>query len=123
MIVPSPSRILVARDPVDFRKGIAGLAAVCEVHLGEQPLDGTLFVFVNRRRDGLKMLVWTYGGFLMLYKRLEKGRFRWPILQADRGTVTPAELAALLEGIDLAKARRLSRWNPQKPAVHADRAS
>jgi len=122
VLIPTPRRILVARDPVDFRKGIAGLAAVCEVHLGEEPLDGTLFVFANRNRKGLKMLVWTHGGFLMLYKRLEKGRFRWPPLKADRGTVTPAELAALMEGIDLSKAQRLSRWNPDKSTVHADRA-
>jgi transposase len=121
VIVPTPPRILVARDPIDFRKGIAGLAAVCEVHLGEEPLDGTLFVFVNRRGNGMKMLVWTHGGFLMLYKKLEKGRFRWPPLKADRGTVTPAELAALMEGIDLTNARRLSRWNPRKTAVQADR--
>jgi len=112
-VIPVPRRILVARDPVDFRKGIAGLAAVCEVVLKEEPLDGTLFVFANRRRNGLKMLVWTHGGFLMLYKRLEKGRFRWPPMQADRGTVTQAELAALMEGIDLSKARRLRRWNPR----------
>ena len=122
MIVPTPPRILVARDPVDFRKGIAGLAAVCEVHLGEEPLDGTLFIFVNRRRNGMKMLVWTHGGFLMLYKRLEKGRFRWPPLDADRGTVSPAELAALMEGIDLENARRLSRWNPKNRGVQPTRA-
>lgn len=95
-MIPVPPRILVARDHVDFRKGIAGLAAVCEVHLGEEPLDGTLFVFVNRRRNGLKMLVWTHGGFLLLYKRLEKGRFRWPPLDADRGVISQAELAALM---------------------------
>jgi transposase len=121
MIVPTPSRILVARDPIDLRKGIAGLAAVCEVHLGEAPLDGTLFVFTSRDRRGLKMLVWTHGGFVLVYKRLEKGRFRWPPLGSDRGTVTPAELAALLEGIDLTHARRLSRWNPHKDAVQSPR--
>lgn len=120
MLIPTPPRVLVARDPVDFRKGIAGLAAVCEVHLGEEPLDGTLFVLSNRTRKGLKMLVWTHGGFIMLYKKLEKGRFHWPPLKADRGTVTPAELAALMEGIDLTKAHRLSRWNPTKSGVHAD---
>ena len=119
-MIPVPRRILVARDPVDFRKGIAGLAAVCSVHLGEEPLDGTLFVFVNRRRNGLKMLVWTHGGFLLLYKRLEKGRFRWPPLNADRGTISQAELAALMEGIDLSRARRLTRWNPDKSASQAD---
>ena len=115
---PTPPRILVARDPVDFRKGIAGLAAICEVHLGEEPLDGTLFVFANRRRNGLKMLVWTHGGFLMLYKKLEKGRFRWPSMEVDRGVISSPELAALMEGIDLTHAGRLSGWNPRKPAVH-----
>ena len=114
-MLTTPARILVARDPIDFRKSIDGIAAVCEVHLGEQPLDGTLYVFTNRRRNALKMLVWTYGGFMLLYKKLERGRFRWPLLNADRGTVTSAELAALMEGIDLAKARRLIRWNPEKP--------
>ena len=114
MIVPVPARILVARDPIDLRKGIAGLAAVCEVHLREAPLDGTLFVFTSRDRRGLKMLVWSHGGFVLVYKRLEKGRFRWPPLQSDRGTVTLAELAALMEGIDLTHARRLSRWYPAK---------
>lgn len=113
MLISAPSRILAARDHVDFRKSINGLAAVCETVLREQPLDGTLFVFTNRRRDALKALIWTHGGFLMLYKRLERGRFRWPDLDGDRGTITPAELAALMEGIDLRKARRLARWNPK----------
>ena len=119
----TPTRILVARDHVDFRKSIDGLAAVCEVHLGEQPLDGSLYVFTNRRRNALKMLVWTHGGFLMLYKKLERGRFRWPLFEADRGTITPAELAALMEGIDLSRARRLSRWNPVKQGVPDPRTS
>jgi len=121
VLIPTPTRILVARDPVDFRKSIDGLAAVCEVHLQEQPLDGTLYVFVNRRRTGLKLLVWTHGGFVMLYKKLERGRLRWPPMEEDRGTISPAELAALMEGIDLSKARRLRRWNPEKVSAHADR--
>ena len=111
-MIPTPRRILVARDAVDFRKQLDGLAAVCEVHLREQPLDGTLFVFRNRSKTAVKLLVWTHGGFLMLYKKLEQGRFAWPDLEADRGTVTPAELAGLMEGLDLSQARRLSRWNP-----------
>ena len=60
MLIPTPARILVARDPIDFRNGIGGLAAACEVGLGEEPLSGTLFVFVNRSRTGMKMLVWTH---------------------------------------------------------------
>ena len=112
-MIPAPTRILIAREPVDFRKQIDGLAAICQLHLGEQPLDGTLFVFRNRRANALKMLIWTHGGFMLLYKKLEKGRFRWPVLADDRGTLSPAELAALLEGIDLSSSRRLKRWNPQ----------
>ncbi|MEN8184223.1 MAG: IS66 family insertion sequence element accessory protein TnpB [Myxococcota bacterium] len=104
----------MARDPVDFRRSIDGLAAICEVSLGEQPLDGTMFAFTNRRRNSVKLLVWTHGGFLLMYKKLEKGRFVWPELAADRGRITPAELAALMEGIDLSHARRLRRWNPKK---------
>jgi len=120
VLIPTPPRILVARDPVDFRKSIDGLAAVCEVHLEEEPLDGTLYVFTNRRRNAAKMLVWTHGGFLMLYKKLERGRFRWPPFEGDRGTVTPAELAALMEGIDVSRAPRLKRWNPSKGPGGAD---
>lgn len=108
----APRRVLVAREPADFRKSIDGLAAICEIVLREQPLDGTLFLFTNRTRDAVKGLVWTHGGFLLLYKRLERGRFRWPALDGDRGTITAAELAALLEGIDVTSAPRLRRWNP-----------
>ncbi len=112
-MIPVPSRILLARDFVDFRKQIDGLAAVCEQRLGEEPLDGTLFLFTNRRKNALKALIWTHGGFSMVYKKLESGRFRWPTSEADRVLLSRAELAALLEGIDLTHARRLSRWNPK----------
>lgn len=108
-----PPRILFARRPVDFRKQIDGLAAVCERELGEEPLDGTLFLFTNREGNALKALVWTHGGFTLVYKKLERGRFSWPFGDAERVRMTPAELAALLEGIDLTNARRLSRWNPE----------
>lgn len=112
MLIQAPRRILLAREPVDFRKQINGLAAIVECELRERPLDGTLFCFINKRKDGIKLLMWTYGGFLLAYKKLERGRFRWPALDDDRATLTPAELAALMEGIDLSRARRLSRWNP-----------
>jgi len=120
MLIPTPKRILVARDPVDFRKSIDGLAAVCELQLREEPLDGTLFVFRNRKKSAVKLLVWSHGGFVMLYKKLEQGHFVWPSMEADRGTISPAELAALLEGIDLSGARRLRRWNPGKASAQVD---
>lgn len=116
-MIAVPPRILFARQPVDFRKQIDGLAAVCERALGEEPLDGTLFLFTNRYGNALKALMWTHGGFTLVYKKLERGRFCWPAGDADRVQVTPAELAALLEGIDLTNARRLKRWNPGNPLV------
>jgi transposase len=116
-VIAVPPRILFARRPVDFRKQIDGLAAVCERELGEAPLDGTLFLFTNRYGNALKALVWTHGGFTLVYKKLERGRFSWPSGDADRVRMTPAELAALLEGIDLSSARRLKRWNPDSSLV------
>ena len=110
-MIAVPPKILFARRPVDFRKQIDGLAAVCERELGEAPLDGTLFLFTNRDGNALKALVWTHGGFTLVYKKLERGRFSWPLGDDDRVRMTPAELAALLEGIDLTNARRLKRWN------------
>lgn len=110
-MIAVPPRILFARKRVDFRNQIDGLAAICERELGEEPLDGTLFLFRNRAGDGLKALVWTHGGFALVYKKLEQGRFAWPSGDAAQVRMTPAELAALLEGIDLANARRLKGWN------------
>ena len=112
-MIDIPNRILLARDYVDFRKQIDGLAAICELQLAEEPLDGTLFLFVNRRKTAIKALIWTHGGFSMIYKKLEKGRVLWPSCETDRVMLTRAELAALMEGIDLSRAARLKRWNPE----------
>ena len=115
-----PPRILLARDPVDFRKQIDGLAAICEVHLGEQPLGGTLFVFRNSRATALKMLMWSHGGFTLLYKKLERGQFAWPQPEGDRVCLSQAELVALLEGIDISKCVRLKRWTPKSSLPNSD---
>lgn len=118
MLIPTPQRILVATEPVDFRNSIDGLAAAVERHLGERALSGHMFVFTNRSRNALKLLVWTNGGFVLVYKKLERGRFRLPQTDSGRVTVTPAELAAILDGIDLSSARRLPRWNPAESACN-----
>ena len=115
-MIPTPTRILVSTSPTDFRKSIDGLAALVELHLRESPLSGTLFVFRNARRNALKLLVWSSGGFVLVYKRLERGRFTLPNADTDRQFLTPAELGAILEGIDLRRAKRLPRWNPSVQA-------
>lgn len=112
--IPSTIRVFLGTQHQDFRKSIDGLAGVVQSHLDRDPMTGDVFVFHNRRRTALKVLYWDYGGFCLVYKRLERGRFRVPHLHATRRDVslTPAEFTALFEGIDLARARRLPRWNP-----------
>jgi transposase len=80
MIAVTPHmRILIAVEPVDFRKGIDGLAAVCKNILDLDPFSGYLFVFTNRKRTSIKMLVYDGQGFWLAQKRLSSGRFRfWP---------------------------------------------
>lgn len=112
-MIPTPSRILLCTSPADFRKSIDGLAALVELHLREAPLSGTMFVFRNKTGNALKLLVWSAGGFVLVYKKLERGRFRVPTTEADRMALTPAEIGAILEGIDLRRATRLPRWNPK----------
>ena len=70
-------RILVAVEPVDFRRGIDGLAAVCKQVLQQDPFKGTLFAFRNRRATAVKVLVFDGQGFWLLHKRLSRGKFGW----------------------------------------------
>ena len=94
------TRIYIALDAVDMRKGFDGLYGLVRDHLGQNPQSGHLFLFTNRPRTRLKVLVWDGSGLWVCAKRLERGRFVWP--QADNGTVglTRAQLSMLLEGID-----------------------
>lgn len=99
-------RIFLARDAVDFRKAHDGLHAIVRDEFGEDPLSGHVFVFLNKRVDRVKLLVWDRNGFWLLYKRLERGTFR----PAAAGTgarveVSRAELLMLLEGIDLKRGK------------------
>ena len=112
--LPRGTRIHLAAEPVDFRKAIDGLSGVVRNVLRDDPACGHLFVFHSRDRRALKLLWWDHGGFCLLHKRLAKGRFRLPAIETEarRIAMTGAELAALLEGIDLARAVRLPRWNP-----------
>lgn len=78
MLALSPTqRILLAVNAVDFRKGIDGLIGLCRQQLGENPLLGTLFVFTNRRRTALKLLIYDGQGFYLILKRFSQGRLRW----------------------------------------------
>ena len=78
MLQLSPqSRILIATEPVDFRKGIDGLIAVCRQRLGDNPIEGTIYVFRNRSATSLKVLAYDGQGYWLAMKRLSQGRFTW----------------------------------------------
>ena len=103
-------RVYLATKPADMRKSFDGLFALAS-GLALDPLSGHLFVFVNRRRDRIKVLYWDRDGLAVWAKRLERGTFRLPIAGADRLEMTTADLAALLAGIDLNTARRRLRYS------------
>ena len=104
--LPSSIRIFLARKPVDFRKAHDGLLAIVRDEFGDDPFDGSVFVFLNRNRDRVKVLQWDRDGFWLHYKRLEKGTFRLRLEAGDRRTeITRPQLVMLLEGIDLERSR------------------
>jgi transposase len=111
--LPPSVRILLAREPADMRKGFDGLAHLVQSVLQEDPLSGHLFVFRNRRGDRIKLLLWDTDGFLILYKRLEKGTFRFPAVTdalATSVTVNATDLIMLLDGADLQSVKRRPRY-------------
>jgi transposase len=108
--LPPTTRVFVATAPVDLRKSYDGLARVAREALGQDPTSGHLLVFSNRRRDRIKILYWDRDGYALWMKRLERGTFRWPAPGAAGLEWTPAELAAMLGGIDLKSTRRRPRF-------------
>lgn len=114
LTLPPTVRVYLATQPVDLRKSFEGLAGATRELIQQDPLCGHLFVFLNRRRDRVKILMWDRNGFCLLYKRLERGVFRLPRDPGDSGPleIEAAELGLMLEGIDLRGARRRPRWSP-----------
>ena len=117
LMLPPSVRIFVATAPCDMRRSFDRLAGMVQEILHQSPLSGHLFVFRGRRNDRVKILYWERGGFAIWYKRLEKGTFRFPEKGQASFEMEPGELALLLEGIDLAGARRRKRFEPQKTAA------
>ncbi len=117
--LPPSVRVFVATQPVDGRKGADSLMVIVRDVLGHDPLAGHLYVFFSRRCDRVRVVYWDRNGFAMWSKRLERGRFR-PAFSTDgkllASAIESAELALVLEGIDLAGARRRPRWQvpPEK---------
>ena len=99
-------------------KGFDGLYGLVRDRLGEDPMSGHLFLFTNRGRSRLKALVWDGSGLWVCAKRLEKGRFRWPVAQDGRSiTMRAEELAMLVNGLDVAGAGLRKNWLRRLPAA------
>jgi len=109
--LPTTMRVFVAVKATDMRKSFDGLVAATRSVIEEDPMSGHLFVFFNRRRTMMKSVYWDRNGYCLVAKRLERGTFVLPEAN-ERGVVEieAAELALILEGIDLRRSWRRPRW-------------
>lgn len=118
LTLPPSVRIYVGTQPVDLRKQIDGIAQLVEQQLKLEARSGHMFVVFNRRGDQVRILFWDRNGYCLVGKRLEQGVFRLPWeRQSETAHVEleAAELALILEGIDLRGAQRRKRWQPDAP--------
>jgi transposase len=112
MIAPPPNvRVWLACGHSDMRRGFDGLSSQVQRELGQDPFNGQLFVFRGRRGDLIKVLCWDGQGLCLFSKRLAKGRFVWPQAKDGAVSLTPAQRAMLLEGIDWRMPART--WRPE----------
>lgn len=105
------TKIYIAVEAIDMRKGFEGLHGLVRDHLGQDPLSGHLFLFTNKTKTRLKALVWDGSGLWVCAKRLEKGRFGWPVVasmdgQARSLTMRAEELAMLVNGLDMKQTKQ-----------------
>ncbi len=116
ILLPRSVRIYVATAPMNLHRSFEGLSNEVRCAMAADPLSGHVFLFVNRRRTQVKMLMWTRGGFLIVHKRLERGRFTFPervTAQARCVQIDAHELAMLLEGLaPMSRRRAAARWEP-----------
>ena len=119
MIALAPQiRVFLCRQPTDMRKSFHGLVALTESLLQQDPLSGDLFVFLNRRRDRIKILYWGQTGYCLWYQQLQQGTYQLPsqdeLKQQEVMEVTRSQLSLILDGIDLTSARQRTRFRLDK---------
>ena len=126
MLLPRAVKVYVATAPCNLKKSFDGLSNEVRAVLAQDPLSGHVFVFLNRRKTQVKLLLWTRGGFTIVHKRLEQGTFSFPsrvTTQAQSIEVDVHELTMLLEGIEVARVKTSPRWEPARQASQAPVAS
>lgn len=115
LTLPRSVKIYLATGPVDLRKSIDGLGGLAK-RRGHDIYSGHLYVFTSRRQDRVKILAWDDGGFVLYYKRLERGRFVLPPIEtgAQEVAIEASMLAMLLDGIDVRRVPQPKRWQPKQ---------
>lgn len=115
MITPIGNlRVFLVAEPVDFRKGMDGLAGVIASAFGHDPYDGSIYVFRSRRANRLKLIAWDGTGMILLSKRLDAARFVWPRPSAEGISLTRVQFDALFQGVDWRKIAAAAA--PRKPS-------
>lgn len=124
ILLPRSVRMYVSTAPTNLRKSFEGLSNDVRSVLAADPVSGHVFIFLNRRRTQVKLLLFTRGGFTIVHKRLERGKFTFPervTPEAARVEIDAHELAMLLEGLDATKKRSGVRWDPPLRAIEVAR--
>ncbi|HEV8000299.1 MAG TPA: IS66 family insertion sequence element accessory protein TnpB [Planctomycetaceae bacterium] len=124
--LPHSVRVFLHAPATDLRKGFDALCGLVTTAFDQDPLSGHLFLFVNRRRDRLKILFWDRDGLAIWYKRLESpGTFQLPAVPHDAVSIemTATQLALILSGIDLRSARQRKRYERPMPQVQKSTAT
>ena len=100
------------RESTDMRKGFNGLSGLIRNELGKDPLSGAVFIFINRRRNRMKVLVWERGGFVLYYKLLESGTFQLPTIEVGSTScqISWHQLVLMMEGVALESVRKRKRY-------------
>lgn len=115
MILPAgPVRVYVSTRPVNFRKGLDRLVALAQEELRLDPFSGAVLVFRAKRADQLKIVLWDGSGLVLIAKRLDAGQFAWPAVKDGVMTLSPAQVFALVEGLDWQRVHTAGRRDPQR---------
>lgn len=107
--VSGADNIYIACGYTDMRKAIDGLSAIVQQNFNMNPMENNLFLFCGKRRDRLKALYWEGDGFVLLYKRLENGRFQWPQNEKEVQAITLQEFRWLMEGLSIRQPKAVKR--------------
>jgi transposase len=104
--LPAGIKIYLAIAPINMHRSFDGLSMLAQEVVQQNPLKGHLFVFRNKRADKIKLFIWDRNGFFIFYKRVERGRFKFPKVNQDSIEISREELTLLLDGIDVSRLKR-----------------